>query len=483
MSMIAGIISNLQKNNRDYSQIMSPSEHSVVIIGAGMSGMLAASYIQTYYPSAKVTILEQSSAPGGLYRGLDIPGIGHCDHAMRMIYETGYGALDCVIRSILPEDDWHIYPDNEKDIAGIYWNASLQSWSPYMDLRRLPQAQYRACEQEIRNCIANASSQTAENALDYVQDRFGPHASMYLQKALEKLYQVPAHLLDISALAQPAMNRVVLYDEETLAPLLTDAKLRSMIAWPNQLTLPVKRVPSQAGLYPKQFGMHHVIDALYEKLCQQGVVFHFECEVLSMDVQGGNVLSFTGSNGQSFENPSLVIAANGLQPACQLLNIDTSLLPSPPPSWLVYLRLASLPDMQNLYHFYCLDEGYATFRVTHYYNYCPDAYQDGYPLCIELWSQDSDKQGAIARALFELRQMGILHSDDVILASAAIPTRNYHAHCTLEYTNSIDHIRQQAKAAQPENMQIIGPFCEPGVLLLYDVWRDMYQKLERTFPA
>src|SRR5215510_4495880 len=131
---------------------MNTNEGPVVITGGGMTGMLAALFIKKREPRADVIIVERSDQAGGSYRGFDLPGFGYCDRAMRLIYETGISELDAILHGILPENEWHVLPDNVKDIAGIYWRGELQTHSPYLDLRRLPQSVYRQCEREILQC-------------------------------------------------------------------------------------------------------------------------------------------------------------------------------------------------------------------------------------------------------------------------------------------------------------------------------------------
>jgi hypothetical protein len=56
------------------------------------------------------------------------------------------------------------------------------------------------------------------------------------------------------------------------------------------------------------------------------------------------------------------------------------------------------PNMGNVYHCWCFDEACRAFRVTHYSNYYPAARTAaGYPLCVELWSDDPDAAQAIDR--------------------------------------------------------------------------------------
>ncbi len=445
----------------------------IVIIGAGMSGMLAALFIKSRDKNANILIVESANTPGGHYREVKLDGFGACDFAMRFIYETGLPALDAVIRNILPEHEWHIYPDNEKDIAGVYWQGALQTNSPYLDLRRLSKPLHQQCEQEI----LQATATPAANAADALRNRFGPITAGYLTQVLEKFYHILAPQLDASATLQPAMNRVILYDENVMRDKLTDDALRQRLAWPDQLTFPLKRIPSQSALYPKRFGMNRVIEAMQRQLTEQGVTLAFNTRITACETIANRITNLTLDNGTTITAPERVIASGGLQSAYKLLHPTHNAAP-PPRSWMVYLRLSHAPRMGRLYHFYNFEESHSTFRVTNYANYCPAAATaEGYPICVELWSTDKSPMAAIERATRELGEMKLLPSGCRIVAQAAQSTQNLHALCTTVYMRDIRCMRAELVQKNIANLLTIGPFAEEGVMLLYEVWRDMYHKI------
>jgi protoporphyrinogen oxidase len=451
-------------------------ERPIVIVGAGMTGLLAALFIKKKEPRADVILVECSDRVGGNYRGMDLPGFGYCDMAMRLIYETGIPEFDSILHGLLPEDEWHILPDNVKDVVGAYWQGELQTHSPYLDLRRLGEPVRQRCEREVLESVRKDSgSEPAENASRYLQARFGPTAGGYVEKVLEKLYGVPSSLLHRTATVQPAMDRVILYGEEQMLPIMKDQKMRSVIAWPDQLTLPVKRVPAQSGLYPRRFGINRVIDAAFQHLQQQGVRFVFNRKVSSLDLDCDMIAAARLDNGDVIDHPALLISANGLHGSLGMLINGTEPLPNiaPPRVWLVFLRTQERPGMDGLYHFWCFDEAYRTFRVTSYANYCPAARNEqGYPLCVELWSEDQDASHAIARALRELQGMNIC-GEDGITAQAAMRAANMHSLCSLESVDKLRAMREEVRRRSPQNMVTVGPFIEDGLMLLYEVSRRM----------
>jgi hypothetical protein len=203
-----------------------------------------------------------------------------------------------------------------------------------------------------------------------------------------------------------------------------------------------------------------------------------ECGAGSYDEANGKLTRLHINNGRIIEYPALVLVAGGLVPAFQMVCRTKADLPLPPVSWQVYLRLDKAPLMQGVYHYYNLDAQMATFRVTNYAQYCPDAYRDGYPVCIELWSDEADAGAAMQRAQNELRQAGVMTDAHALLASTAVQARNLHALCSLGVTHSMTRMREQLAQVMPSNMQVTGPYAQEGRLLLYDIWRDMVSGLD-----
>lgn len=444
-----------------------------------MAGLLAALFIKKQKESQDVVIMERSGVAGGLFRGVDLPGFGACDSGMRFLYETGIPDLDEMMHGILPEKEWRVFAGTARDIGGIYWRGELQTHSPYLDLRRLSEAERRACECEMRFCsqMRDPHSAPAPNAAEYLIARFGRTAGGHLIRVLEKLHRVPASTLDKFATHQLPMNRVVLFGEGRQPSMWMDEVSREVIAWPDQLLLPPRQPLASRALYPQRFGMTRVIDALVQQLRRRGVHCWFNRNVAKLEIVGNKVSAVKVDNGQTLANPRLLISATGLAGSLGMLRGTAGfVLPgtSPRRSWLIFLRVSAPPEMGKLYHFWCFDEAYRTSHVTHYSAYCPEARtDDGFPLCIELWSEDRHPAQAIARAARELRHMGILKQEVRITAQAAVQAPNLHAQCTLENARQMRAMRDEVKQRSPENMIAVGPFVEEGVMMLYEIARSM----------
>lgn len=456
------------------------SNSSIVIAGAGMNGMMAALLLSRHVSPERIVIIDTASVPGGNYRCVDYKD-GSFDQGMRMLYETGDAEFDALIRGILPESEWHVLPGNTKDIAGIYWNGKLQTNSAYLDLRRL--SDYAACKAEVLAAIAAGRAPDLANAQAWLTGRYGPKVAGYLGAALEKLFALPASKLDLVATHQPAMNRVILFGEKELQPLLKQDALRERVAWPDQLTLPALRPFNQAALYPKQYGMNRVIDALQAQLKKAGVRFLYQDAITAIERKGESITAIRTKNNADLGEVERCYWTGSMPALAKLLDAKPQGAPMPPlpPSALVHLALPEPPDMGRLYHFYCFDKGFKTFRLTHYANYCAAAKRkEGYPVCMELWHLPSDEALIVRTAREELEAFGIARGAKNIYVYGVTHTPNLHAHCSLEAMDATRRLRHALRERTPRNLTLLGAFAEEGQWLLYEVWRDMVRKIREN---
>jgi len=460
------------------------TNNPVVIAGAGMTGLIAALLLRHRYPQLPIVIIESSASAGGNYRCINYAEHGAFDQGMRIYYDTGIAEIDDLVESLLPADGWHIMPDNEKDVAGIFWNGHLQTHSPYLDLRTLSAQEQTQCEEELFRAAAYAPLQSPANAQDALIQHFGPTVAQRFDPVLHKLYGIAAKQLSELALRQPAMTRIVLFEEEKMRDILASESLRARIAWPEQLTFPpaVRRF-RQRGLYPKTYGMDTVISALCSKLETSGVTFLFQQSIGSLHYQSNQITTLETSGNISI-SPRHVIWTGGLQPLSHILHKGhtPALSHAVGKAYLVHLRLQQAPDMEKLYHFYCFDEGYHTFRVTNYTAYCPDAYERrGYPVCVELWYHDDNALSTDVvqhTATEELIRMGIIHNRNRIEYCGVTSTANLHSMYTLHGIEYIRNTRDAIHAAGIANLTYAGIFANDNALLLYEVLQDLHMRLD-----
>lgn len=446
-----------------------------------MTGMLTALLLRKRNPVRPIILIESSAFIGGNYRCVDYGAQGRFDQGMRMLYETGIDELDTLMHSLLPASQWHVLRGNEKDIAGIFWNGQLQTHSPYLDLRQLPKVEQERCQKELRERIARPCPPDTSNAETFLKEHLGESIAARLGEVLHKLHGASVDTLAIEATYQPAMNRVVAFDPQTVQAHYGDSAFRSRVAWPDQLTLPSNLRPfDQAALYPVGYGMHHVLDALEKRLKEEQIELVCKERITQLTIQEKRITQLS-TTSRTIEQIQHIYWTGSLPALAPLLGLSSPAAVNIPAAAIVHLRLKAAPEaMERLYHLYCFDKGFHTFRITHYANYCPQAASArSYPLCVELWhAQGSDDQLA-SIAIEELCRMGIITSPAHAVLAGVTRTPNLHSMCALSFTQPMQELRTSIHEAAPDNLTTLGIFPSGNHLLLYEVLREMYQQLTR----
>ena len=175
---------------------------------------------------------------------------------------------------------------------------------------------------------------------------------------------------------------------------------RERFGYPDQLNLPKKFQSKQTyGLYPKKFGMFNVIKSLEKILFKSKINIRSSAKINSLKISNRKINEMTIQNNSSSEkikNISFVlwtVPVFGLIPLLNLrfgnLNFDKNRK-----QIFVYILSKERPKMNGSYYFMCFDKGFATFRVTSYFEYCSNSKikNNYYPICMEMHFND-DNQG------------------------------------------------------------------------------------------
>ncbi len=461
-----------------------------LIVGGGLSSLMLATKLKLDDSSCKVTVVERESELGGMYRSFDYSEFGYFDHGMHIFYETCIKEIDEILINSIGEDAWNFGEGNRKDIAGLYFNGKLQSHSPYLDLRAWPEKFLRSVYYELIQPLKIDSSPDTSSAMNYLRTRFGRTiAEEAFAPILQKLYQTNPEELDVLAVYLiTATDRVILFDEAEMLDLMQSNLLRSRLALPNQMALPLQyRSSGQRSFYPKKFGMTHVIEAFKTKLQAKGVEFLLDSSIKSLtkDASQRIVAVTINQRGQEREMTSIdqLIWTAGLIPLALTLGLELNLpkTKKKKPSYYVNLILAEKPNMGELYYLYCYDSAFSTFRITHYSNYCPAARSEhGYPLCVEFWPPEESalsEAEVVVRVLNELKAFGVL-SDEKVVFSRVEPVREGFPVPTFESIRSLAKIRQRIKDLGISNLVNTGVLAEENVFFFKDVLLDGFKKIQ-----
>jgi len=466
------------------------TSRNVVIVGGGLPGLFSALLISDRYPGFQVHVIERDTTLGGLYNSFKDEQAGWFDHGMHLIYESSIEEVDRHIRQALDEKDWIVLEGNRKDIAGLFYNRTLHQDSPYIDLRELPEHIRRECLSDLCLQLGHAPHKAGNcsSARDFFLKRFGASITdRVIEPVLSKLWNTDGISLDPMATRVVLMDRVCLYDSDTMDDLMKSDLIRSRIAFPKQMELPLRYRSTQRGLYPRQYGMYRVIEAIGQTLVGRGVRIHKQAEVREIVRADGEIQKVhVRGPGAEFVVDDIrllhwSIPLFGLVPKFGLHSAPARFDP-PHTQACVYFLLHAPPEMGDLYYFYCFDPGYHTYRVTNYSAYCPDARlpEGTYPICVELHFEAGaslESMDLAALAIRELMEFGVIESDAGVAFSRVEVSRVGFPVLTLNNSRIIGQLRELVDSQGIRNLITAGQAPERGIFFLHDILEHSYNAI------
>jgi protoporphyrinogen oxidase len=466
-------------------------DNSIVIAGGGLTGLMCALKLRQLYPDRRIVIFDKSAQIGGMYSSLFSMEGAEFDHGMHLIYESCNPEVDDLYREVMPESEWNIFEGNEKDIAGLFFRGRLQTYSHYVDLRPFPANVRKSFLASFMQNLDDCRKDNPKNALDFLRNQFGEEVVDAVHKPILKMmYGVDPEDLDVFAIKATALERVILFDPEIMLDLMASSMLRTRLAYPDQLKLPPFRLNTQKALYPKKFGMSHFIDRLQDHLTSMGVEILTQTDVSEIHHHDGRIteLVLTNEEGGRFTlSIGRLLWTVGWPLLARRLKVDISDLKFQPGPEIIYMHLIfDRPLMMDrLYYFYCYDEGFASFRITNYANYCPAAAQNGlYPICVELWpskigkkKEDLGRHEWVTLVLEELRRFGVIGLDYTLIQSRMENNVGGFPMPTLENTRSLQEIRNRVADQRIYNLTVSGVMARDGLFFIPDILNDAFSKL------
>lgn len=463
----------------------------IVIAGAGLTGLMSALKLSELHPEREIVVVEKSSRVGGMYGSLLYDDDIRFDYGMHVIYESCNSEIDDLYRNILPEKDWNIYENNEKDIAGLYFNGLLQKYSHYVDLRSFPTKLKESFVGSLLMNLEAAQVPHPTGAMDFLRNQFGAQITDTVHRpVLERLYGVEAEELDVFAIKATALERVTLFDPATMQDLMKSQKLRSRLAFADQLNLPPLRENTQKALYPKKFGMIHFVDRLCAELKSKRVQILTETDISEIVQHQGRIQSVrvsTNGHASSILDVGRLLWTAGWPSLAKHLKVDVSDLVFQKGPEMVFMNLIfDRPlAMDRLYYFYCYDEGFASFRVTNYANYCPAAANEGrFPMCVELWpskigkkQSDMHQEECLQLAVDELNKFGVIGTDHKVLFAKMERNVGEFPMPTKVNTKSLQALRKRVQGQNIKNLTVAGVMANDGLFFIPDILNDAFSKL------
>jgi phytoene dehydrogenase-like protein len=475
---------------------MTRARGHAVIVGGGMSGLFSALLLSDLRPDLQLHLVEKAAELGGGHGSFFDPEGGCFDHGMHLMFDSLVPEVDRYYLEMMPEEDWIILSGNRKDIAGIYHAGNLLQDSPYMDLRQLAEPARGECAAGLLQAMAEAPAPASacDSAEDFFRRRFGAAvAEKMVEPVLQKLWRRSGRELDAMATRIVLMDRVLLFDAPAMTDLMKSDRIRARIGFPKQMeTSPAYR-SAQRGYYPRRYGMYRVAEAAARKLAARGVKLHLGSEVSDLKIEGGRLhgLRIGAEQLDAVELLHWTIPLPALAPQLGVKLAAPRLDPALPQAH-VYFLLRRPPSMGELYSFYCFDPGFASFRVTNYAAYCPDArrsegrHAGTYPVCVELHfdpGAQPDEAHAARVAAGELARMGVISGPEDIAYTRAVPARIGFPLLTRNNTAQLAGVRRAVEERLPANLLVAGFAPERGVFFVHDVLEQNYLGLRRCLEA
>ena len=454
-----------------------------VVVGAGIAGMLAA-LLLAERRGCKVVVIEREDQVGGHLRCFDYSQHGIFDCGMHNMYETGIAPLDELLFGLLPRHDWQILDRGSRDLAGAVFNGTVQHNSPYPDLRTLPRTQWESCVLGLFRQLETREFRDHSNAWEDAKTRFGRPIAEIIDAILYKQYGKPATELAPYAAWLTTLFRVVLFSQDPFANLIESSMLRERLAWPEQRTLPPCWEAGRKAYYPKKYGIHRVVDALFERLHKAGVEILTRAQVQSLEKKAGQIGNLTLEQGGRMRTVTVrkLIWTSGLPAMAQLLGEDLSSYRFDPPrkTVLVNLLLREPPNMGDLYYLYCYEPGCYTFRITNFAGYCEGAPRAGaWPVAAEmLLDTPIPNLASIKRlALNELKRFKVIASDEDVIFSAVEPLPTGFPMPSQSNFRNLSEIRDRIAATKINNLTVLGILSEENVFFQRDVLAQVWNKI------
>ena len=460
---------------------------SLVVIGGGLSGLVAGCLLARSGVSAPIVVVESASEPGGLLRSFDGGHFGRFDHGMHTFTSANVPNLDEFILGLLPRDEWVVMAGKQRDISGVYFRGKLQRACHYPDLRSLPEPLRRDCIADF--CLnLGKVEQSSETLEAFVEQRFGKQVREHVVAPIaDKMYGMSTGQLDPVVASVFPLDRVALYDEPDFSDLINSAHIRRRVAYPEQRNLDIKYASTRYSLYPREFGAFRLVDALVKRLIDGGGRLLTATKLEKITMSGGRVESLAlrrGDETLNLKSPRQVFWTAGYPGLGRMLGLEAAAKPfeSRRKPAVVSLLLDKPADLGDLYYFWNWDPDFKSYRITNYCGYCPTAPRaGGYPIGFEFVLAPDDPVDTASLgdlAARELKAMGLYPEGAKVLFSiggvlpVGFPT------FSLENRRHLMQYQKELGGLGISNLAVTGIQAEWGVIYQPEVLAHTYRTVQ-----
>lgn len=456
-----------------------------VVLGGGISGLISA-YLLANSNQYEVHVVEKNDKLGGLLRSFEYENFGHFDYGAHNILETGIQELDDFYYSLFEDDEWQVsmtVDGQMRALTGLMYDKVLQQNSPFMDIR-----ENEKIEEYIGSFFLNLTQTNHKfkdlykhSAYEYSLYLFGSKITDdIIVPALVKIYKEDPKKLNSIVLFLTQFTRIGLLDESIMLELLKTEKICSRLSYPEQLNLPLEQLTSLKSLYPKNFGIYRVIEAMKKKLLKMGVKFHLNSSVSKVKLEKNQIAS-VWINDKEYAT-DIFVCSVGQSTLAKLLgvNIEVYTYDKNPKTVITNILIDKKLTCGELSFIYSYDKDSVIFRIDNYINYCDGAKRNGlYPVSIEsLHFRSFDIKEIEKKIIEEMIEYNILDRNTKVEFIKTEILEYGFPLLTQNNINNINNIRNNIQSLNIYNLVNIGVLSEEGLFFENHIVHDTYNKIK-----
>lgn len=451
------------------------------IIGAGITGLMAAKAILDKDSDAHVIIIERGQVVGGLLSGIEYPEQElYFDLGTHIFQETGIAEIDNTLLNSIPPEDLIYFPLGQGDFAGSVFSGRLQTNTHFPDLNYdgIDEKVKVAIRKHIKNSDVTPSPIDRSLSLPTVaNERFGiQFTEKYIAPIFQKVFKRKPEELSSFSLLLPGWTRVVIDNYDRWIASVGQPRYRALAAVPNQRDLPLFLHHKRRSFYSRRHGSRHVVESLAASLKARGVEFMMNASInnINIDFCELDIINSLGKH-KNLTVDRLVIGT-GVIGAAKLLKVDLSQweFDVPLPYWITNIVIDK-PCKSDLCYLYGLDTGCDWYRITNYAAFSGDV--NDRRLTVEtLGNPVGDLEKWPSIIVNQLYDIGLIDTKELIFSNSKKLANGYPSP-TISNINSLIQLGHKLTSTIPSNIMLGGIGFTGGLFFQNEIVTDLYKRI------
>jgi len=405
---------------------MGAKENTVIVVGAGIAGLLSALWAQAC--GYKAILIERGNECGGLLGSFVSESGQAFDYGTHIPSLIGEPVVDHLMFGAQNQVDWIEIPALKK---GNFFHGYLNTSSQFIDITRLPHATYTQALSEMINAMT--TDREARSLQEALVLHFGETLTeQVFTPLLKRIYRSPFERIDANAHRFLAYARVIVGSAEVSRELKKSPVYDAKFAFRDSQESGV----SALHLYPRNGGTGAWIAALVSRLTDLGGEVLTDATIKSIAPDSG-MLDLSDGRRLSFDKlvwtAPVALLAKLLFPEMKVSQPDFV------PTGLHHLVLDRKP-LCDSHYLYMNDPQAMSFRITLYPNITQRA--DDYRITIEAVADSKAGPLENSRILAELIHGEIVPPDTRIVESHTSFLPHGFPELTLDINAQNEKIRQ-----------------------------------------